>query len=279
MRKHDFIFSRLVKIPKNKGNVGGMIGRGEKVTLENCVAQDTVVFASGGNAGGMIGNGSFVSFLSCFQKGGIRNMWSGVVISESGGAGGLIGFASEKLEVKKSGLEGGRVNSRGKQGSGGGIVGRFKSGRLSFSLTYVSEKVRIRSSNSGGIGGILEGEGSVRMENCFSLASVEGEGDKGRAFGVFGMKGTHTLSSCNLFLTFPFSAYYFDPLSCLEVCSEERLRKLKERRKKKERCLESVNGKPPRSHTNSFSFSVPLLLNIQFKSVWRERQSFLLCNK
>ena len=200
------------------------MGRGEKVMLENCVVEDTVVFASGENGGGMVGRGSEISLFSCFQLGRSGNASSQVVSCESGGGGGLVGVVSESLKVEGSGVEGGRVETRGRGGCGGGVVGKFLSGELSFSQTYLNQRVTLSSTNTGGFGGCLEGEGSLTMQHCFSLSTLQAQKTEGQAFGVFGMKGNHSISFCNSKskqkkqkLSFFFGLNTFDSLSIFSL--------------------------------------------------------------
>ena len=197
------------------------MGRGEKVILENCVVEDTLVFASGENAGGMIGSASQVSLLSCFQLGASGNASSQVVTSNSGGAGGLIGVALDVLKVSKSGVEGGRMETREKEGCGGGIVGKSLTGELFFSQTYVTERCSVFSTNSGGFGGCLEGEGSLNMEHCFSLANLQEQEGSGKAIGVFGMSGNHSISSCKFTQT-NFSIFFLSFLDSLSFFSSKK---------------------------------------------------------
>lgn len=143
----------------NAEMVGGLIGRGGTINLENCYNLGNIT-ANKASAGGMIGYTNTTNIDSCYNKGNVNGNYSGGIVGYS--------YYSTPLNVLNS-YNSGKITGTN---DGGGIVG-YQNG-VNSSLE-IKNTYNIGSVEGKNVGGILNSNISIpTIENCYNAGELEG---------------------------------------------------------------------------------------------------------
>ena len=151
-------YTDITIIANNASMVGGIIGRGGTIKLENCYNIGNIT-ANKGSAGGIIGYTNTTNIDSCYNL--------GVIKGES--SGGIVGFSyySTPLTIANS-YNSGRVEGV----NAGGIVGNQNGIN---SIIEIKNTYNLGDVTGTNVGGILNSNVSIpTIENCWNAGILSG---------------------------------------------------------------------------------------------------------
>ena len=153
---------RVFGLIEGNDNIGGILGNGNNVIIENCTNNCTISATT--TTGGIAGQIQNAEIISCYNYGDISSSTS------DGVAGGIVGqgISSKILNCYSNCLVNGFYS--------GGIAGKMINGEISSSAL----EGEVRGENSYGFIGNSE---NTKISNCFAKANILGEENYGLFFG------------------------------------------------------------------------------------------------
>ncbi len=161
-------YTNITIIANNANMVGGLIGRGGTINLENCHNLGNIT-ANKGNAGGLIGYTNTTNMDSCYNQG-------NVIGSSSGG---IVGYSyySTPLIIINS-YNSGKITGK----NAGGIVGDQNGIN---SIIEIKNTYNLGNVVGTNVVGILNSNVSIpTVENCYNAGTLEGTNSEVSILGM-----------------------------------------------------------------------------------------------
>ena len=151
-------YTNITIIANNANMVGGLIGRGGTINLENCHNLGNIT-ANKGNAGGLIGYTNTTNMDSCYNQGDVTGSSSGGIVGYS--------YYSTPLIIINS-YNSGKITGK----NAGGIVGDQNGIN---SIIEIKNTYNLGNVVGTNVVGILNSNVSIpTVENCYNAGTLEG---------------------------------------------------------------------------------------------------------
>ena len=151
-------YTNITIIANNANMVGGLIGRGGTINLENCHNLGNIT-ANKGNAGGLIGYTNTTNMDSCYNQGNVTGSSSGGIVGYS--------YYSTPLIIINS-YNSGKITGK----NAGGIVGNQNGIN---SIIEIKNTYNLGNVVGTNVVGILNSNVSIpTVENCYNAGTLEG---------------------------------------------------------------------------------------------------------
>ena len=166
-----------VKISSAGSTVGGLVGYGYAMTIENCCSTQATVIGNG-NVGGLVGT---------MESGSVTGSWVRGNVSGSSRVGGLVGYCVGTIsQCHSSGTVSGAQSSQ----SVGGLIGIVADGSFSTLVSNCYSDCQVTSgSSSNYTGGLIGNMRKGQVAGCYSAGPVEG------GYSVGGLIGNCVVST------------------------------------------------------------------------------------
>ncbi len=176
-------YTDITIVANNANMVGGLIGRGGTISLENCYNMGNIT-ATKANAGGIIGYTNTTNIDGCYNQGDIMGS----------SAGGIVGYSyySRPLTILNSYNNGKIIGT-----NAGGIVG-YQNGVDS--IIEIKNSYNIGNVTGKNVGGILNSNVAIpTIENCYNASILEGSNIETAIIGYGARKLYITRKNSKLF--------------------------------------------------------------------------------